>query len=59
MNEIHHIIHLFAYERKLIPEIVPLWLKNRISAFMRMGLCARGLMQGGLIHGITEVLRKG
>ena len=49
----YHIIRLFAHFRKFVPEIVPLWLKNRNQRFdtgwvyARVGLYADGLARGG------------
>ena len=47
------IIRLFTPLRKFVLEILPLWLKNRNQ---RACVRARG---GGLIRGVTQVLRKG
>ena len=51
MKRMYRIIGLFTHQRKFVPEIVPLWLKNLekigINTFIREGLCAGGLYEGG------------
>ena len=53
MKKMHHISHLCAHQRKFVLEIVHLWLKNQDQRIYK-----GRLMQGGLIHGVTQVLRK-
>ena len=51
------IIRLFTHRRKFVPEIVPLWFKNRNQRV----ICAAGSHKGGgrdIIRGVTPVLRK-
>ena len=43
--------------KKVISEIVPLWLKNQYQC-VDMGegdLCMEWIIRGGLIHGVTDV----
>ena len=47
MKKMYHIIHLFTHQRKFVPEIVPLWLKNRNQRVHMGGLIRRG--GGGLV----------
>ena len=45
MKKMYCIIRLFPHERKLVPEIVPLWLKNR-----KQTIHAGGIMDGGCLY---------
>ena len=53
-----------SFKKNIVPEIVPLWLKNRNQRVHTVGLMrARwggggGRGREGLIRGVTEVLRK-
>ena len=52
-------LRLFTHKRKLVPEIVPLWLKNRNQCVHIRGLMrGKGLYEEGLIRGVTQVVRK-
>ena len=45
----YRIIRLFIYQSKIVPEIVPLWLKNRDQRVHTGGIMRRGVyMRGGL-----------
>ena len=51
---------LFIYvliKKKVISEIVPLWLKNQDQCvdMGERGLCVEWIIRGGLIHGVTDV----
>ena len=42
---------VFTHQRKFVTEI-------RINVFIRADLCTVGLYEGGLIRGVTQVLKK-
>ena len=43
--------------KKVISEIVPVWLKNQDQCvdMGEGGLCVEWIIRGGLIHGVTHV----
>ena len=57
----YRIIRLFSHQRQFVPEIVPLWLKNRNQRVHAGGLMrgVANMRRGGLIRGVTQLLRKG
>ena len=53
------IIRLFTHQRKFVPEIVPLWLKNRNQRVHMGGLMHGGAyMRGAYTRSNTSVLEK-
>ena len=58
MKKMYRIIRVFTYQRKLVPEFVPLWFKNRNQRVHAGGFMGGGLYEGVLIRGVTQVLRK-
>ena len=51
----YHMTSALSHYRRFVPEIVPLWLKNRNQRVHTGGLMRE---TSGLIHGVIQALRK-
>ena len=57
MKKMYRNVRPFTHQRKFVPELVPLWLKNRNHRVHAGGLM-RGEGGGGVKRGVTQLLRE-
>ena len=56
MKKMYRIIRHYYSLKKIVPEIVPLWLKIGVNAFIWKGYARGSLYEGELIRGVTKVV---